>query len=128
MKPYDDIEAEDCYDMAVEWLHAGDTEKAISHLRRAVELNPHFVYAYITLAQAHARLKNYDDSLNAVRKAMKADPAFDRLPFLAAKYAYRAGSFAAALDFIDRAIALSPSKLYTKARRIIEAAYRNRRR
>jgi tetratricopeptide (TPR) repeat protein len=119
MRHYEYIESEDSYEMAVEWVRFRNYERAEACLRRAIELNPRFTYAYMDLALVYARQKKYAQAAAAVRKAIKADPSFHRLYYLVAKYAFRAGDFPLAVKYIDRAIGLSPERLYVKARTII---------
>jgi tetratricopeptide (TPR) repeat protein len=128
MKHYDDIEADDCYDMGVEWIRHGNFEKALASLNRAIDLNPHFIYAYIALARVYATQKKFSDALQTIKKASRMDPAFDRLQYLMAKYAYKNGEYKYALHCIDRAIVLDgdEKELYVAARELIEQGYRNR--
>ena len=119
MRHYEYIESEDSYEMAVEWARFRNYERAEACLRRAIELNPRFTYAYMDLALVYARQKKFGQAAAAVRKAIKADPSFHRLYYLVAKYAFRAGDFPLAVKYIDRAIELSPEPLYVKARTII---------
>ncbi len=126
MKHYDDIEADDCYDMAVEWIRHGNYDKAVHYFSRAIELNRHFIYAYIALARAHATQKKYTDAVHILKKATRMDPAFDRLHYLMAKYAYRNGDYKNALICIGRAIEMDEKELYREARVIIEEQYRRR--
>ncbi len=116
MKHYDDIEAEDLFDMAVEWLRRGNLEKAEEQLRRVIELNRNFIYAYMTLARVYGRARRYSDAVHALKRASRVDPDFDRLNFLMAKYAWRGGDVRGALAALDRAIELSDNPLYPAAR------------
>lgn len=126
MKQYDYIEADDCYDMAVEWLRNGNIEKAVAYLNRTIELNPRFSYAYIMLARTHAIKKNFTDAVHILKKASRMDPEFDRLPFLMAKYAYKNGDYKNALLFINKALEIDEKELYLLAKEIIEGMYRQR--
>ncbi len=123
MKHYEDIEADDCYDMAVEWIRHGNYDKAVSYFTRAIELNEYFIYAYIALARTYATQQNYADAIHMLKKASHLDPAFDRLHYLMAKYAYKNGDFKNALICITRAIEMDGKDLYEEARKIIEAQY-----
>ncbi|MBN2160879.1 MAG: tetratricopeptide repeat protein [Spirochaetes bacterium] len=126
MKHYDDIEADDCYDMAVEWMKQGNPDKAADCLNRAIDLNPNFIYAYVMLARACASKKKYSDAVHVLKRASRVDPAFDRLQFLMAKYAYKNGDFKSALKFIDRAIEIDAKELYLLAREVILEMYHRR--
>ncbi len=126
MKHYEDIEADDCYDMAVEWIRQGNFEKAVHYFIRAIELNEYFIYAYIALARVYATQKKFTDAVHILKKATRFDPAFDRLHYLMAKYAYKNGDYKNALICIDRAIGMDGKELYEQARGIIETQYRRR--
>ncbi len=54
------------------------------------------------------------------------DPAFDRLHYLMAKYAYKNGDYKNAHIAIGKAIEMDPKELYEEARGIIEAGYHRR--
>ncbi|HDP80400.1 MAG TPA: tetratricopeptide repeat protein [Spirochaetes bacterium] len=122
MRQYDTIESEDLYDMAVEWMERGDFEKAEHQLKRAISLNPRFIYAYITLARLYGRVKNYSMAVGLLKKAREQDPAFHRLDYLMAKYAYKAGDYPLSLRCIEKAIEKSPEMLYRKSREVIRRA------
>lgn len=126
MKHYDDIEADDCYDMAVEWIRLGEYDKAVDYFNRTIELNQYFIYAYIALARAYATQKKYGDAVHILKKATRMDPAFDRLHYLMAKYAYKNGDYKSALICIDRAIEMEDRELYEEAREIILSMYHQR--
>ncbi len=119
MRNYNYIESEDYYDMAIEWIHNKEFEKAIDCLKRAISLNPNFIYAYITLSKTLARQKKYSDSIHILKRASKIDPGFDRLNFLMAKYAYKGGDYPTALKYINLAIEKSSNPLYLKSKEII---------
>ena len=125
MKHYDDIESDDSFDMAVEWLRLGNVEKAVGHLNRSIELNPHFTYAYIALARAFASQKKFTDAVHTLKRATRVDPGFARLRYLMAKYAFKNGDYRSALGHIDRAIDLDDTELHRLAREIIEGRYRH---
>jgi tetratricopeptide (TPR) repeat protein len=116
MKHYNDIEAEDLFDMAVEWMRSGNLEKAEEQLRRVIELNKNFIYAYVTLARAYGRGKKFSDAVHTLKHALRLDPEFDRLNYLMAKYAWRGGDVRGALAALDRAIESSDNPLYATVR------------
>ncbi|MBN1496863.1 MAG: tetratricopeptide repeat protein [Spirochaetes bacterium] len=126
MKHYDDIEADDSFDMGVEWIQLGNYDKALIYLNRAIELNPHFIYAYIALARVHATKKMFSESIQTLKRASRLDPGFDRIPYLMAKYAYKNGDYKQALQCIDRALAIVDTELYEQARSIMERGFRGR--
>lgn len=126
MKHYEYIESDDCYDMAVEWLRHRNFEKAVEYFNRAIELNPYFIYAYISLARAYATKGKFNESIHALKRASRIDTAFDRLPYLMARYAFKNGDYKSALAFIHRAIELDEKPLYLRAREFFEESYRSR--
>ncbi len=117
------IEADDYYDMGSEWLKQGVLDKAELYLRKVIDLNPKFIYAYIDLAFLYAKNKNYNDAINSLRKAVKQDPEFDRLYYLISKYAYKDRDYKRSLKSIEKAIEINPSRLYLKGKAIIENKY-----
>ncbi len=119
MKHYDYIESEDLYELALEWIKRKNTEKAELYLRRVISLNPRFIYAYITMARLYGRKKNFSMAISTIKKARNQDPDFDRLDYLLAKYAYKAGDYRLALRYIDGALAKAGQPLYIKSRSII---------
>ena len=122
MKPYDDIAAEDYYEMGLEWMRAKNPEKARDCLIRCINLNPRFIYAYVTLAEVLAGTGDYGEAAQTLKKASKLDPEFERLNFLQAKYRFKAGDYPGALKAIDRAIGAEPLPLYRKSREVIHKA------
>jgi len=126
MKHYDDIEADDCYDMAVEWARHGNSEKAVNCLERAIDLNSNFIYAYIALARIFATQKKFSDAVHILKKASRIDPSFDRLQYLMAKYSYKNEDYKSAMICISRAIETDEKELYLLARGIIEEMYHRR--
>jgi tetratricopeptide (TPR) repeat protein len=119
-KHYDDLESEDLYDMAMQWAAQGFTDKAIVLIKQSIELNPNFIGAYIDLAKLYAKKRHYNDAFHILKKASKIDTKFHRLNYLMAKYAYKNGDYIAAKKYIERAIELSPEKLYVVAQKIIK--------
>ncbi|MCX7679010.1 MAG: tetratricopeptide repeat protein [Spirochaetes bacterium] len=120
MKSYDDIAAEDFYEMGYAWAQAKNFTKAKECLQRSIEMNPHFIYAYITLSEVLCALGNYREAAHVLKKASKIDPAFHRLDYLQARCFYKDGNLLAALKAVDRAISSSPQRLYIKAKEIIQ--------
>lgn len=118
-------ESEDYYDMACEWIKQKNTDKAEEYLKRAISLNPNFIFAYITLSGLYIKSRKYHDAISLLKKASKADPSFDRLYYLMAKYAFKENDLKASLKFIDQALDYNPSRLYLKAREIIMNKYRS---
>ncbi len=119
MKHYDDIAAEDYYEMGYAWAQTKNFTKAKECLAHAIEMNPHFIYAYITLSEVLSTMGNFDEAAHVLKKASKIDPAFHRLEYLQARCHYKDGNYPAALRAIERAISSSPQKLYTKTKQLI---------
>ena len=128
MDNYRYIEAEDYYDMASAWINHRNYEKAEECLNHVIDLNPGFVYAYIDLAYIHALNGAFHDAIHVLKKATHHDPAFDRIYYLMAKYAYKDGDFRNAVHFIGQACDINPSAINEKVKRIIEIAYHRKRR
>ncbi len=126
MKHYDYIEADDLYDMAIECLKNRDTDKAIVHLKKAIDLNINFTYAYIALARAQGILGEFNNAVHTLKRAAKVDTEFNRLNYLIAKYAYKGGDYKTALLSIDHALEIEENPLYQSAREIIYEKYRSR--
>ncbi|MGQ9844116.1 MAG: tetratricopeptide repeat protein [Spirochaetota bacterium] len=118
---YNDIEAEDCYEMAMQWLRQGFVDKAIELLKKTIELNPNFIGAYIDVASVYAKKQRYNDAFHILKKASKIDTKFHKLNYLMAKYAYKNGDHLNAAKYIQRAIDISPEKLYLSAQKVITA-------
>jgi len=117
---YDYMESEDSYDMALEWAARGDYEKAEAHFKKAIELNPRFIYAYVSLSELHARRGRYSDAIGVLKRASREDPSFHRLHYLIAKYAYKMNNVQLAHRHILAAREAAPEEeLYRRAARII---------
>lgn len=119
MGKLEDIEADDYYDMGCQWRIEREWDKAITCFRHAIDLNRNFIYAYIDLAAVYAKKGNFHDAVLTLRKALKIDPDFDLLYYNLAKYQYRHGETAAALNSIDEAIECNSTELYERVRRVI---------
>lgn len=118
---YNDIEAEDSYEMAMQWAIQGFVDKAIELFKKSIELNPNFIGAYIDLAAVYAKKQRYNDAFHILKKASKIDTQFHKLNYLMAKYAYKNGDYLNAAKYIQRAIDISPEKLYLSAQKVINA-------
>ncbi len=67
-------EALELYQKALEAARAGDSRKAIEHLREAVRLHPEFALAYNELGAQHMRLRQHDEAAQAFRTALSLAP------------------------------------------------------
>lgn len=119
MKHYEDIAAEDYYEMGYAWAREKNLTRAKECLIHAIEMNPHFIYAYVTLSEVLSAMGNFAEAAHILKKASKMDPKFHRLQYLQARYYYKDGNFPAALRAIEHAISSSPQKLYLKSKKII---------
>ncbi|MBN1534959.1 MAG: tetratricopeptide repeat protein [Spirochaetes bacterium] len=111
-REYQYQESEDSYEIGCQWIEQNDLAKAEQFLKRAIDLNENFIYAYITLAEVYGKLKRWHDAIHLLSKASALDPDFDRLHFLMSFYANEAGDFVSALRHIARAIQLNPDPSY----------------
>lgn len=118
-REYEYIESEDNYEMASQWIDQGNLEKAEACLKRSIELNGNFIYAYITLADIYAKQKRWQDAVSILKKAFLADPFFERLPFMMAQYSREAGDYVSALRFISRAIEIREDQEFIELQRRI---------
>ncbi|HSV97541.1 MAG TPA: tetratricopeptide repeat protein [Spirochaetota bacterium] len=117
---YDYLESEDSYEMAMEWIARGDADKAETYLKKAIALNPHFVYAYITLADIHARRGRFSDAVGALKRALREDPSFHRLHYLIARCAFKMNNRQLARRHIRIARESAPDEeLYRRAAGVI---------
>jgi len=107
-------ESEDKFEMGCQWIDQNNLEKAEDCLKRSIELNENFIYAYITLAEVYGKQNRWHDGISLLKKASGTDPYFDRLPYMIARFALEAGDFISALRFIGRAIELNPDPAYRK--------------
>jgi len=119
MKDYISIESDDYYDMACAWIGDGDYEKAEDCLLKAIDLNPKFTYAYITLARIYDREKKFDPAVHILMRASRNDPEFDELYYLIARYSYKGGNYKRAMKYIQIACDKNPSRLHLKVKEII---------
>ena len=123
MHHYKYIDSEDFYDMACQWIRSKEYEKAEDYLRRVIDLNPSFIYAYIKMANLFAKKKDFHNSVHILKKGTRIDPYFDRLYYLMAKYAYKNEDYKSAIKYISKAIDINPVELYFKAEEIIKEKY-----
>ena len=119
MKNYDAIESDDLYDMALEWIRYKEYDKAEHILKRAIELNPHFIYAYITLAHIISRKKNYSEAISVLKKASKTIRNSTACIFSWRK-CLQVRRFLFSLKYIDRALDARHDELYSRSRRVIQ--------
>jgi tetratricopeptide (TPR) repeat protein len=62
------------HDLGVIALKEGDTEEAIARLRKAVELDPTYANAWLSLGNAYAEAAKYRESADAFTSCLEANP------------------------------------------------------
>lgn len=73
--PYsDNQDAANAYDDAKEQYAKNDTQAEIASLKRALEIDPKFVRAWLWLGEIYKYLRQFDPALQAYRKAIDIDP------------------------------------------------------
>jgi len=115
-------ESDDLYDMACEWIETKEFDKASECLKGAINLNPNFIYAYVTLAEVYEKQKRFSEGVTILKKAFKIDTTFDRLPFLISRYCFELGNLPDAMKYIDLAIELAPEQEYLEFKERIKNA------
>ncbi len=123
-KEYQYQESEDSYEIGCQWIQQNDLEKAEKFIKKAIELNEYFIYAYVTLAEIYEKQQRWHDAIHVLKKASVHDPAFDRLYLLMARNSLSAGDFIASLRFIDRAISANPLQEYLDFRETAQESMR----
>lgn len=108
--------SDDLYEMAEAWINTKDFEKAIPMLQEVININPNFIYAYITLSEAYKGKKDYQQALIILKKAAAKDPEFDQLYYLMALIMIDIGDLKDAITYLDQAIKLNPSDEYNDLR------------
>ena len=89
-------------------LSRGDTEHAIRHFTRAIELDPEFAEAYNQRAIAKFLLERYDECIDDCRKAVQLMPShFGALAGLGHCHAHE-GRLIPALRCYEKALAINP--------------------
>lgn len=115
--------AVELYERAIEKLRNGDTKEGIGLIQKALEIEPRYFDALVSLAGAYAELRNYEMAVAQFEKARAIDTAnfeYFNLPYsidLAG-----VGKFDAALEAVNNF--LSISKLNDRSRKSGE--YRKR--
>jgi tetratricopeptide (TPR) repeat protein len=90
LPPSQNPDAVDAYNQAVSAFQRRDLQEGIDTLKHAVELDPKFARAWVTLAQAYAASGDSKQALNSFQKAIKEAPQestlYDGLGFLLRTY------------------------------------------
>ena len=87
--------------------HAYD--EALARAREALELEPECARAFVLCARALARLERYDESHEALRRAVQADPLTPVVHLELGFAAVRTGEFAVARGSFEHFLRLAPS-------------------
>lgn len=98
--------AEKEYEKGIKASSKGNYEKAVGHLRKAVEISPDFYKAYNDLGAQYIKLNRFDEAVAALERAISIypDAAF---PYLNLGYVYiQKGERAKATEVLRKAISL----------------------
>ena len=79
-------------DAATQYLEKGNTEQAIVHLRRALEIDPRSAPVNETLARVFAQSGEYELADQHFRAAIEAEPGFSRARNNYAAFLYGRGN------------------------------------
>jgi TolB-like protein len=102
----------------------GDYRGARELLAKAVALNPSFAAAYAEIGQLIGLLGNLDEGMDHIRYAMRLsprDPAITIWQLYAGQLALEQGKVQEAIDWLERAVAVSPKIAIYRA--FLAAAY-----
>lgn len=92
-------------DAATQYLQKGNTEQAIVHLRRALEIDPRSAPVNETLARVFAQSGEYELADQHFRTAIEIDPAFSRARNNYAAFLYGRGEVDAAIEQLQKVVA-----------------------
>jgi type IV pilus assembly protein PilF len=90
---------------ATDYLNQGNTEKAIVHLKRALELDPNSAPVHDTLAQVFWKTGEYELAQEHFRKAIASDPKFSRARNNYAAFLYERGDTRGAIRELEHVVA-----------------------
>ena len=90
---------------ATDYLNQGNTEKAIVHLKRALELDPNSAPVHDTLAQVFWKTGEYELAQEHFRKAVASDPKFSRARNNYAAFLYERGDTRGAIRELEQVVA-----------------------
>ena len=90
---------------ATDYLNQGNTEKAIVHLKRALELDPNSAPVHDTLAQVFWKTGEYELAQEHFRKAVASDPKFSRARNNYAAFLYERGDTRGAIRELEHVVA-----------------------
>jgi TolB-like protein/DNA-binding winged helix-turn-helix (wHTH) protein/Flp pilus assembly protein TadD len=87
---------------ALEW----DWSAAETAFRRAIDLDPRYVWAHMSLGHALSQSGRHSEALAVMRRARELDPQYAMTYALSSQTAFQARDYQAALDHASQAIAL----------------------
>jgi tetratricopeptide (TPR) repeat protein len=87
---------------ALEW----DWPAAETAFRRAIDLDPRYAWAHLSLGHALSQSGRHSEALAAMRRARELDPQSAMVYALSSQVAFQAREYRAALDHASQAIAL----------------------
>ncbi|MBP6480988.1 MAG: type IV pilus biogenesis/stability protein PilW [Pseudomonadales bacterium] len=90
---------------ATDYLNQGNTEKAIVHLKRALELDPNSAPVHDSLAQVFWKTGEYELAQEHFRKAVASDPKFSRARNNYAAFLYERGDTRGAIRELEHVVA-----------------------
>lgn len=90
---------------ATAYLEQGNTEQAVVHLRRALELDPRSAPVHDTLAQVFWHTGEYELAADHFRRAISADPKFSRARNNYAAFLYERGDTRGAIRELEQVVA-----------------------
>jgi hypothetical protein len=83
-----------------EFFTLGDEPTAVSHLRRAAELNPHEARYWLALAAAYQFEDDVEHQRDAIERAMQVDPTTPSLAWDAANFYFAQADHARAVELL----------------------------
>jgi len=89
---------------ATAYLEKGNTEQAIVHLKRALELDPNSAPVHDTLAQVFWKSGEYELAQDHFRKAIASDPQFSRARNNYAAFLYERGDTRGAIRELEHVV------------------------
>ena len=92
----------------LEHFGAGDSTKAISYLRRSLEVNPDYALAHFNLARCRRALGQSDEALIEIRRATELAPRHLPVLEMHAGIALELGRPEDALSVLDRSLEVDP--------------------
>lgn len=94
--------------LAILATHQGDYETAEAHYRKAIEIEPLFVYSYINLADLYRMQDREDDGEQVLQEALRLNPGFADIHHALGLLYVRRKNLDKALDHVRIAAELEP--------------------